>query len=100
MLYSQMSREERKIVLDDPRNYPMRVSFLNKVGILCQEEVAFLRENQVDFDVDDSQVAEVLGEETVLAASARGAARPERPRFLTLLLDGLLAALLFRRGRR
>jgi hypothetical protein len=68
MLYSCMSPEQRKILLDNPESYPMRVCFLGKVGIMTREEMAFLLENGIDFDVDDRAAAEVLGPDAVRAA--------------------------------
>ncbi len=90
MLYSEMSPEQRKTLLDDPEKYPMKVSFLDKVGILTREELAFLRENGVDFDVDDRQAAEALGEEAVRTAAARRGAQPAHG-LLALVLIGLVA---------
>lgn len=73
MLYSCMSPEQRKTLLDDRENYPMRVRFLGKVGIMTQEELAFLRENEIDFDVDDRGAAAVLGPDAVRAAQPQAA---------------------------
>ncbi|MCL4464880.1 MAG: hypothetical protein M1401_01245 [Chloroflexi bacterium] len=70
MLYSQMSPAQRQALFDQPENYPFRVSFLGKVGILSQAELDLLRQNGVDFDVDDSQAAEVLGAGPVAVAAA------------------------------
>jgi hypothetical protein len=61
MRYSQMSPEERREVLDVPANYPLRVTFLGKVGLLTFDQVAFLRRHGVDFAVDESQVERLLG---------------------------------------
>ncbi len=94
MLYSQMSPEQRKILMDDPESYPLRIAFLGKVGILTQEEVAFLRENGVDFDVGDGQAAEALGEGPVLAAAAR---RETRPTAWEIVLGALVALFLLLR---
>jgi hypothetical protein len=72
MLYSQMSPAQRQTVFDRPENYPFRVSFLGKVGILSPAAVDLLRQSGVDFDVDDAQAATLLGAGTVaLAAAAR-----------------------------
>ncbi len=65
MKYSEMNPAQRKLLLEDEESYPLRVSFLGKVGILTLEQVTFLREHQVDFDVDDHQAAAVLGERAV-----------------------------------
>lgn len=61
MLYSRMSPEQIKKLLDDPESYPLRVEFLGKVGLLTYEELLFLRRHEVDFDVDDRQASAVLG---------------------------------------
>jgi len=60
--YSQMSDEQRQQLLDNPEHYPLRVSFLGKVGLLSFEEVELLRQHDVDFDVADRQVAAILEE--------------------------------------
>ena len=75
MLYSQMSPEQRQALLDNPENYPLHVRFLGKVGIVDYEQVKFLRVNGVDFDVDDRQAAEVLGDAPVREAAAGRAAQ-------------------------
>ncbi len=62
MRYSQMSDQARKMLLDDPEYYPWRVRFLGKGGILCYEEIAFLRQEGVDFDIDDQQASAALRE--------------------------------------
>jgi hypothetical protein len=56
-----MSAEQRRHLLDDAANYPLYVTFLDKTGLLTFEEVHFLREKGVDFDVNDKQAEEVLG---------------------------------------
>lgn len=112
MKYSQMTPEQRKELLDNPENYPLRVAFLGKVALLTLPEVAFLQRNGVDFDVDDRQVAEILGEQAGAGEAPspgetiEGAIPPaERPRhrlpwlgFLTALV-GILAAGLRALGR-
>lgn len=62
MRYSQLSLELR-LLLEDPENYPLLVTFLGKRGLLTFEEIAFLRRNGVDFDIDDHQVATLLEEQ-------------------------------------
>ncbi len=62
MKHSEMSPVQRKLLLEDEESYPLRVTFLGKVGLLTMEQVTFLREHQIDFDVDDRQAAAVLGE--------------------------------------
>ncbi len=72
MKYSEMNRAQRKL-LEDEESYPLRVTFLGKVGILTLEQVIFLREHQVDLDVDDRQAAALLGEPAVEQALAQRA---------------------------
>lgn|GEM_PF-5770993 len=86
MRYSQMSEEQRHQLLDDAEHYPLRVSFLSKQALLSQGEVAFLRRNGVDFDVDDAQIAEIQAE---LAEEGEA---PAPPRGLILRGLGALAA--------
>lgn len=62
MRYSQMNDEARKLLLDDPEYYPWRVRFLGKGGILSYEEIALLRQEGVDFDIDDEQASVALQE--------------------------------------
>jgi len=62
MLYSQMSDDQRRQLLDDREMYPWRVTFLGKTGILSYEAISLLRDSGVDFDVDDHQIAEMLEE--------------------------------------
>lgn len=63
MRYSQMNDEARKLLLDNPDEYhSWKVSFLGKTGILSYEEIAFLRQEGVDFDIDDEQASVALGE--------------------------------------
>ncbi len=64
MKYSEMSPVQRKLLLEDEESYPLQVTFLGKVGILTMDQVTFLTEHQIDFDVDDRQAAAVLGEHT------------------------------------
>lgn len=65
MKYSEMTPLQRKILLETEDSYPLRVRFLNKVGILTMGQVQFLKEREVDFDVDDRLAAAVLGEYAV-----------------------------------
>lgn len=60
MLYSRMNSDKRKQIVEQSENYPLRVSFLGKTGLLSPGEVAFLRSRGVEFDVDDSQVQDIL----------------------------------------
>ncbi len=69
MKYSQMSPGQRKELLENPDNYPLYVTFLNKTGLLTFEQVAFLREHDVDFDVEDRLAEVVLGREVVRQAA-------------------------------
>jgi hypothetical protein len=63
MLYSQLSPEQQRRILDDPAHYPLHVSFLGKAALLSFQEVAFLRRQGIDFEVHDEQVEELLEEE-------------------------------------
>ena len=65
MKYSEMDPVQRKLLLEDEESYPLHLTFLGKEGILTMEQVLFLREHEVDFDVDDRQAAAVLGEQAV-----------------------------------
>ena len=69
MKYSQMSPRQRKELLENPDNYPLYVTFLNKTGLLTFEQVAFLREHDVDFDVEDRLAEVVLGRAVVRRAA-------------------------------
>ena len=69
MKYSQMTAAQRKVLLEDEDNYPMYVTFLNKIGLVTHQQVAFLIEHGVDFDVDDRLAEALFGEAAVLAAA-------------------------------
>jgi len=71
MLYSQMSPEQRETLFGDPAHYPFHVNFLGKYGILSEGEISLLREHGIDFDVDDDEVANVLGPGVVAVAELR-----------------------------
>ncbi len=88
MRYSQMSEEQRHFYLDGIENYPLRVAFLGKRGILTLEEVSFLRGKNVDFDVDDQQIEEMEAE-TIEKGEA-----PPPPRGTALRLLSIIVALL------
>lgn len=62
MRYSQMSDEQRQQLLDEPANYPLKVSFLGKRGLLMPGEVELLRRHEVDFDLDDDQISEITAD--------------------------------------
>ncbi len=62
MRLSEIDVEQRKRLLEDPGNFPLRVAFLGKVGILTFEEVSFLLRNGVDPDFEEAQLERVLGE--------------------------------------
>ncbi|MHB0867920.1 MAG: hypothetical protein ACYC66_05775 [Chloroflexota bacterium] len=62
MRLSEIDVEQRKRLMEDPGNFPLRVAFLGKMGILSHEEVSFLQQNGVDPDFDEGQLEEVLGE--------------------------------------
>lgn len=89
MRYSQMSQEQRQQWLDDPQSYPLRISFLGKEALLSRPEVSFLREQGVDFELDDAQIAEIEAEQ------AEAGLAPAPPGDWPLRLGaGLVAALL------
>ncbi len=67
MKYSHMTAEQKRLLLGNPQNYPWRVTFLGKAGILSYEEIDFLQQQGVDFDLDDRQAEEIL-----LAIGANG----------------------------
>jgi hypothetical protein len=95
MLYSEMTAEQRSQLLDDPDNYPLRGSFLEKTGLLTPEVVRLLIDRGTDFEVDDRQVASVLGPEaTVAAGGAAGALVSATSKALAGIL---VARALFRR---
>ncbi len=106
MKYSEMSPEQRKAIIDDPENYPLLVSFLGKTGLLMPPEVDFLIRSGVDFEVDDHQVAEILGISVIELRLFRGRAPssiqevgevvvpPPQRRRLHLLLLRLAVAML------
>lgn len=60
MRYSKMSQAQRRIVVDNTDNYPLKVIFRGKSGILSPHEIAFLIENGVDFAVDSAQFKSIL----------------------------------------
>ena len=60
MRFSELSPEERGVLLQEADNFPLRVTFLGKIGLLTREELDLLQAHGVDFDVDDHQVAEIL----------------------------------------
>lgn len=84
-----MSPEQRQQILDEPDNYPLRVTFLGKTGLLTFEEAAFLRENAIDFEVDSSQIEEILA---MLTEQGEVPAPPRGPllRGLALVVGMLL----------
>jgi hypothetical protein len=95
MLYSEMTAEQRAQLLDDPDNYPLRGSFLEKNGLLTPEVVRLLIDRSIDFDVDNRQVASVLGPEAPVAVSGTsGAFVSAASKFLAGIL---VARSLFRR---
>lgn len=54
-----MSPRQRQEILGEKENFPLRATFLGKTGLLSFDEVDFLRQNGVDFDLDDRQLAEI-----------------------------------------
>ena len=63
MRYSQMSPEQRALLFDRSENYPLRIHFLGKTGLLSAEAVALLRQHGVEFEVDDKQVEAIFAHE-------------------------------------
>lgn len=93
MRYSQMSDEQRRQLLGEPANYPLRVSFLGKRGLLMPGDVELLRRHEVDFDVDDDQIEEILAKMT-----ERGEVpAPPRGHLLRILAAILAVLVLLRR---
>ncbi|MHB1417590.1 MAG: hypothetical protein ACYC1C_20270 [Chloroflexota bacterium] len=80
MLYSEMSAQQRELLLDNLDNYPLRVSFLGKSGLLSAEGVALLRKNNVDFDLDDRQARNIILGATVPKAPWARPAGGSEPR--------------------
>lgn len=77
MRYSEMGLRQRQWLLANPENYPLRIDFLGKTGLLGFEAVALLVRHGVDFDVDDDQITKLLSEqENVVAPMA--APEPEQ----------------------
>ncbi|MCL5025935.1 MAG: hypothetical protein M1531_05510 [Chloroflexi bacterium] len=68
MRYSQMTLQQRQQLLEDPQNYPLRVDFFGKTGLLSVEGVALLICHGVDFSLDDAQANGILLRETSMAA--------------------------------
>ncbi len=68
MRYSDMTADQRRVLLDDPERYPLRVIFLGKAAILSYEELAFLRQRGVDFEIDRKQAEEAFLEKGVPVA--------------------------------
>lgn len=66
MRYSEMTTDMRSAVFPNPDNYPLRVTFLGKIGLLGSEGVALLLNNGVDFEVDDSQLADILAKKEAM----------------------------------
>lgn len=62
MRYSDMSEEQRRVLLEDPANYPLRVRFMGKRGLLMPDAIVLLRQNEIDFEVDDVQIENILAE--------------------------------------
>lgn len=79
MLYSEMSAQQRELLLDNLDNYPLRVSFLGKSGLLSAEGVELLRKHDVDFDLDDRQARSIMSGATVPKAPWARRAAKSRP---------------------
>ncbi|MHB1134018.1 MAG: hypothetical protein ACYC4L_16750 [Chloroflexota bacterium] len=77
MRYSEMAPWQRERLLADPANYPLKVTFLGKVGLLNAETIDLLRANGVDFVLDDAQTRQLLaGEPTTTGTAVDPAAPP------------------------
>lgn len=78
MRYSEMTEPRRRRLLADPDNYPLRVKFLGKVGLLSPNAIDLLIARGVDFEVDDGQAGEILarGGDESARTSAPPAAQP------------------------
>jgi len=57
-----MSAEQRRLFIEPEANYPLRVTFLGKGGLLSRETFAFLERSGVDLELDDDQAKELLDE--------------------------------------
>lgn len=60
MLYSEMSEAQRQLLFDNPENYPLRVRFLRKSGLVTADVIVLLRREGIDFEVDDAQIEEIM----------------------------------------
>ncbi|MHB1414519.1 MAG: hypothetical protein ACYC1C_04635 [Chloroflexota bacterium] len=96
MRYSEMSDKLRVQLLDDPENYPFRVSFLGKEGLLTMEELLFLRDNEVDFDISDNQIEAIMAE----LGEAPGPPRNALLRGLGAIIGALAVVTRIRRASR
>lgn len=76
MRYSEMTPLQRQQLFGDPGNYPLKVTFLNSTGLLNREAVDLLREQNVDFDVDDEQARRLLAGLEPAAGEERLRAQP------------------------
>ncbi len=90
-----MSEEQRHFFLDNPENYPVRVAFLGKRGLLTSQELRFLRGKGVDFDVDDHQIAEMEAETLY---KGKAIPPPRQSLLLTLVSMAISLFLILRRS--
>ncbi len=67
MYYSQMTLRQRQELFEDPRHYPLRVTFLGKTGLLSFEAVSLMVSHEVDFAVDDGQFEETMATMATMA---------------------------------
>jgi hypothetical protein len=64
MRYSEMTDEQRALLIDNPANYPLKIRFLGKTGIVSPPVVELLRANGIDFELDPQQIAELIADST------------------------------------
>jgi hypothetical protein len=62
MRYSEMTDEQRVLLVDNPASYPLKIRFLGKTGIVSPPVVELLRANGVDFELDPQQLAELIAD--------------------------------------
>lgn len=60
MRYFEMSLQDAKAIFDHPDNFPLTVTVGDETRILGSEEITRLRNERVNFDVDEAEVARIL----------------------------------------